>query len=137
MLLAIKDVLKDLATHLQTQGFGIKGSNPSGISIYVGTQAGTTNSISIAPYGGSNSYEIKTGEKNASNPNIQIMCRNKDEAVAISQSSDIHELLREKYDWDIGSTHFIYLRAKAPPITLGKNESGFFEYSVNFTSSIY
>lgn len=137
MLLAVKDLLKDLATYLQTQGYGVKGSNPTGISIFIGAQAGTTNSISIAPYGGSNSYEIKTGETNASNPNIQIMCRNKDENVAISQSSDIHELLREKYNWDLGTTHFIFLRAKAPPIPLGKNESGFYEYSVNFSTSIY
>ena len=137
MLLAIKDVLQDLAAYLQTEGYGTKGSNPSGISIFTGVDGGTTNSIVIAPYGGSNSYEIKSGEMNASNPNIQITCRNLSQETAISQSSDIHELLREKYDWDIGSTHFIYLRAKAPPIPLGKNESGFYEYSVNFASSIY
>ncbi|MFA6727352.1 MAG: minor capsid protein [Prevotella sp.] len=137
MLLATKDVIKDLATYLQTQGYGIKGKNSTGVSIYTSVEGGTTNSISIAPYGGSNSYDIKTGEKNASNPNIQITCRNLNEEIAISQSSDIHELLREKYNWDLGTTHFIYLRAKAPPIPLGKNQAGFYEYSVNFSTSIY
>jgi len=130
-------MLKDLATYLQSQGYGVKGKNPSGISIFTSVEGGTTNSINIMSYGGSNSYDIKSGEKNASNPNIQIICRNLNEETAISQSSDIHELLREKYDWDLGSTHFIYFRAKAPPIPLGKNESGFFEYSVNFSTSIY
>lgn len=136
MRLAIKELLKDLASYLQSQSFGVKGTNPSGISIYTGIEEGTTNSITIAPYGGSNSYAIKSGEKNASNPNIQIICRNLNQETAISQSSDIHELLREKYDWEIGSTHFISLRAKAPPIPLGKNEAGFYEYSVNFFTSI-
>lgn len=135
--MAIKELLEDLAAYLQTQEFGVKGDTPSGISIFIGTEGGATNSISIAPYGGSNSFEIKSGEKNASLPDIQIVCRNLNQETAISQSSNIHELLQEKYDWDTGNTHFISLRAKAPPIALGKNESGFFEYSVNFSTSIY
>lgn len=133
--MTLETYLSDLATFLQTQGFGTKGKTSSGISIQeAGYYDADGNAIYLTSYGGSDKQEIKTGEPDSIRPDFQILVRNSDQFTAKTISGAIFRLLRKKVDWSIGTTHFIYLRGKAPPLFVRKTNSGHYEYSINFSA---
>lgn len=130
--MTLETYLGDLATYLQTQGYGTFGT-----SILIGYVEGASNTIYLTAYGGSESQTIKSGEEDAITPDFQILIRNSTKKTAITTSSAVYKLLRKKVEWTLGSTHFISLYAKGPPIPVRITDSGYYEYSVNFSASIY
>ena len=135
--MTIHTYLKDLATYLQAQGFGTLGVSDTTTSIQIaGYHEAVGNAIFITPYGGADLNEIVTGEEDAKRPDFQVLIRNQNFETALGVATDIYELLRKKVDWDIGSTHFIYLRGKAPPLFVMKHNSGFYILSINFSAII-
>ena len=135
--MTVETYLADLATYLQTQGYGTTGKTTSGTSIQIaGYYENTDNAIYITPYGGSDKQMLVTSEEDASHPDFQILVRNTNQQTAISTSTRIYRLLRKKADFDIGTSHFIFIKGKAPPIFVRKTNSGYYEYSINFTSMI-
>ncbi len=135
--MTIKTYLADLATYLKDQGFGVLGRSDTGTSIQIaGYYDSSNNAIFLTPYGGLDKNEIVSGEEDSYNSDFQIRVRYEDLETANSVSTDIYQLLRKKADWDIGSTHFIYLRGKSPPIFLMKTNSGFSEFALNFSATI-
>jgi len=135
--LTLETYLSDIATYLQTQGYGVVGSSTTSTPIQIGGYYESTyNAIFLTSYGGSDSNEIVSTEASSINPDFQILVRHSSQQTAIETSASIYRLLRKKVSWDIGTTHFIYVRGKAPPIFVRKTNSGFFEYSINFSASL-
>ncbi|MDD4588865.1 MAG: minor capsid protein [Parabacteroides sp.] len=130
--MTLSTYLEDLATYLQTQGYGTFGT-----SILIGYVEGASNTIYLTTYGGSEYQAIKSGEEDVINPDFQILIRNSTQKTAITTSSAVYKLLRKKVEWTLGSTHFMSLYAKGPPIFIRKTDSGYYEYSVNYTALIY
>lgn len=136
--MTVETYLADLATHLQTLSYGTLGKPSSGVAIQIGGYyESTDNAIFITPYDGADVEEILSGEDDASRPYFQILVRNSNHATCKSTADSLYRLLRKKYDWDVGSTYFISLRAKAPPIFIRKTNGGFYEYVLNFKSSMH
>lgn len=138
-MMTAETYLEDLAYYLQDQGFGIAGlaTESTDASIEVsGYYDAATNSIFLTPYGGSEKNDIVSGEEDLTVSDIQILVRNIDPEKAYKDSVKIYKLLRKKFDWDVGTTHFFSLRAKAPPIFIRKTNSGYMEYSTNFTTKV-
>jgi hypothetical protein len=135
--LTLETYLSDIATYLQTQGYGVVGSSTTSTPIQIGGYYESTgNAIFLTSYGGSDSNEIVSPEASSINPDFQILVRHSSQQTAIETSASIYRLLRKKVYWDLGTTHFIYIRGKAPPIFVRKTNSGFFEYSINFFASL-
>ena len=129
--------MSDLATYLQNQGYGMAGASTTSTPIQIGGYYESTyNAIFLTSYGGSDPNEIVSTEASSINPDFQVLVRHSSQQTAIQVSASIYKLLRKKVNWDIGTTHFIYVRGKAPPIFVRKTNSGFFEYSVNFFASL-
>ena len=135
--MTLETYLEDIATYLQTQGYCTLGQSSTGTSIIIGYSEGENNSIFLTPYGGPETQKIKSGEEDAITPDFQLLIRNSSLKTSIVISSAIYKLLRKKIEWDIGSTHFISLSAKGPPIFVRKTASDYYEYSLNFSASIY
>jgi hypothetical protein len=135
--LTLETYLYDVATYLKDQGYGVLGKSTSSTSIQIsGYYESTDAAIFLTSYGGADQNEILTGEEDLIRPDFQILVRNSDLQTVITTSGGIYRLLRKKSDWDLGTTHFISLRAKAPPFFVRKTNSGFYEYSINFQSVI-
>jgi hypothetical protein len=135
--LTLETYLSDIATYLYTLSYGVLGASSSSVSIQVGGYYDSTaNAIFLTTYGGSDSNEIVSTEASSINPDFQILVRHSSQQTAIATSASIYRLLRKKVAWDIGTTHFIYIRGKAPPLFVRKTNSGYYEYSVNFSASL-
>lgn len=135
--MTIKTYIADLAAYLKDQGFGVLGRDDTKTSIqFAGYYEAANNAIFLTPYGGLDKNEIVSCEEDSYNPDFQIRIRHADLETANSISTDIYQLLRKKVSWDVGSTHFIYLRGKAPPTFLMKMNSGHYEFTINFSATI-
>jgi Bacteriophage minor capsid protein len=135
--LTLETYLSDIATYLQTLNYGVVGSSTTSTPIQIGGYYESTyNAIFLSSYGGSDPNEIVSTEASSINPDFQILVRHSSQETAISVSASLYRLLRKKVDWTVGTTHFIYVRGKAPPIFVRKTNSNFFEYSINFSASL-
>lgn len=135
--MTLKTYLSDLATYLQTGGFGTVGYNASGVSIQIAGYYDTVgNAIFLTTYAGPDKHDIKTGEPDPITPDFQILVRNSDHQTALNSSVDIFNLLRKKADFTLGTTHFIDIYGKSPPLFVRKTNSGYYEYSINFSATL-
>lgn len=135
--MTLETFLSDIATYLQTLNYGVVGASTTSMPIQIGGYYDSTyNAIFLTSYGGSDSNEIVSTEASSINPDFQILVRHSSQETAISTSASLYRLLRKKVNWDIGTTHFIYVRGKAPPIFVRKTNSNFYEYSINFSASL-
>jgi hypothetical protein len=130
--MTLETYLTDLATHLQTNGFGTKGVD---ITIS-GYHDAAGNSIFITPYQGSEPYEIVTGEENEVYPNVQFLVRNLEQEVALTKANALFRLFRNVANQTIGTTDITMMRASGPPAFVMKSNGGYYTYSINFSMRI-
>jgi len=126
--LTIETYLTDLSTFLQTNGV-------SGISI-AGYHDSSGNAVFITPYGGKEYDKIVSGEINPYMIDVQVITRNSSNETAYALSISIYKLLRNISNRIIGTTEFKSIKAKASPAFIMKTNSGYYQYSVNFSMLI-
>jgi Bacteriophage minor capsid protein len=128
----IETYLVDLATHLQTNGYGTLGVD---IAI-TGHHDFSGNAISLTQYGGRERTSLINGVINPYNPDVQFCIRNSNAETAYKTATGIYKLFRNVANQDIGTTHFLLITPKAPPIFLLKTNEGYYEYTINFMALI-
>lgn len=120
--------LDDLSQDLETAGFGTEGTD----IFTLGLSETSPSGISLAPYGGTNPIEVKSGEENQHNPYLNVFVRNVDKQACHSKAFQIYEHWRLLHNVRIGSTFFTIIKARGTPQFAGLSKMSYPEYSINF-----
>lgn len=123
-------VESDIATYLQTGGFGTVGN-----SIFHNTMPATPdNCIAVSVYAGG-AVERTHDTSGNDNPSIQVRLRNTSAGTARSKIQQIYNYLDGITNTTIGSTFFLGISAiNSGPVPMGTDENGRTEYAWNFST---
>lgn len=122
-------VESDIATYLQTGGFGTVGN-----SIFLNDMPPTPdNCIVVSIYAGA-AVERTHDTSGNDNPSVQVRVRNTSAGTARSKIQQVYNYLDGIANTTIGSTFFEGIMAiNSGPVPMGKDENGRTEFAWNFT----
>lgn len=123
--MTLETFLVDIANYLETNSV-----TPVSIS---GNYEQYSNGIYIAPYGGLYSMNIVTNDTNPLGMDLQVLVSNISNETALAQVFKVIRLLRDVHNKIIGDTKFLYIQQKYGAFFVGKNNAGYYNYSLNFS----
>ncbi len=124
-------VENDIATYLQTGGFGTVGN-----SIFLNTMPPTPdNCIAVSIYAGGAAIDRTHDTSGNDSPSIQIRVRNTSAGTARTKVEQIYNYIDGVTNTTIGSTFFLGISAiNSGPVPMGKDENGRTEFAWNFST---
>jgi hypothetical protein len=75
----------------------------------------------------------ETGNRQINRPSLQVVVRASHPNTAEEKAWEVHDFLKDKTDFLVGSTRVVLCRSQSAPLYLGPTENGQgVEYSLNF-----
>lgn len=90
------------------------------------------NEVSLYPYGGLYPLAVITDDADPIGQDIQIRISNQSNQTATEQLAAITLLLRDVANTTIGETHFLYIQQKYGAFFVGKDNAGYYVYTISF-----
>lgn len=122
--MTLETFLMDIATYLETNGV-----IPVSIA---GNYEQYANGIYISPYGGLYAMTVVTNDANPLGLDLQVLVSNNSNESALALTFKVIRLLRDVHNQVIGDTKFLFIQQKYGAFFLGKNNAGYYSYSLNF-----
>lgn len=120
--------LSDIATYLQTQGIGTKGTD----LFYANVPAKMDTGVVVLDTGG----PLPDPDIPTKNPTFQVFIRANTYALGDAKRTAVRDALHRLGNQLLGSTYFFNILAVSEGGHIGRNEAGRDEFSINFQSLI-
>lgn len=120
-----KTFFADIAQYLEDNGI-----TPTSIG---GNFEQFENGIYLYPYGGLYPLMVITDDANPIGQDLQILVSNMSNQTALEQVAAITMLLRDVANQTIGETKFLYIQQKYGSFYIGKNQAGYYSYTLSFS----
>lgn len=90
------------------------------------------NDIILTPYGGISSLSVVSGP-NPIGMDFQLMIKNNDQEQALAYVFKLMRLLGDVSNAQIGDTFFLFIQLKYGMFSVGKTNSMYYQYTLNFS----
>ena len=110
----------DIATYLQTNGYGTVGVN-----IFVNLMDDSLNpSLGLRDYSGEPTTRTISGGKIEANPKVQALYRSQDSKSSYDALAAIHDFLDGKADVVVNGSRYMLITGMSEPVPTSRDEKG-------------